>query len=246
MPYKLKFINSFRFASTSLSSLVDNLSDGLHSNKCTDCKSSLDYMKVEGPQLIFKCLNCNKNYSKYFNKELINIFLSTYKFCNGDINKCILLLRKGVYPYDYMNSWKRFNETSLPNKKDFFSCLNMEDITDIDYRHAKKVFKELEINTLRVYHDLYVRSDTLLLGDIFENLRNKCIETYELDPAYFLSAPGLIWNACLKKTEVELELLTDVNMLLMFEEGIRGVITQPSHRYAEANYKYVKNVFRYK
>ena len=97
----------------------------------------------------------------------------------------------------------------------------MEDITDIDYRHAKRVFKKLEMNNLGDYHDLYVQSDTLLRADIFENYRNKCIETYELDPAYFLSVPGLTWQACLKTTEVELELRIDSNMLLMFEEGIR-------------------------
>ena len=88
----------------------------------------------------------------------------------------------------------------------------MEDITDIDYRHAKRVFKELEMNNLGDYHDLYVQIDTLLLADTFENFRNKYIETYELDPAYFLSALGLTWQACLEKTEVELELLTDCNI----------------------------------
>ena len=81
---------------------------------------------------------CNKNYSKGFNKELINRFSSIHKFCNGDINKFILLLRRRVYPYEHMDSWDRFNETSLPNKEDFYSCLNMEDITDIDYRHRRK------------------------------------------------------------------------------------------------------------
>ena len=227
--------------STSLSSLVDNLSDGIHSNKCKDCKFSLEYMKVEGIHSIFRCFKCYKNYNKDFNKELINRFSSTYKFCNGDINKFILLLRKGVYPYEYMDSWKTFDVPSLPKKEDFYSCLNMEDITDIDYRHGKRVFKELEMNNLGEYHDLYVQSDTLLLADIFENFINKCIETYELDPACFLSAAGLTWQACLKKAEVELELFTDSNMLLMIEEGIRGGITQSPHRYAEANNKYIKD-----
>ena len=88
----------------------------------------------------------------------------------------------------------------------------MEDITDIDYRQANKVFKEFKLKNLGDYHDLYVQSDTLLLVDVFENFRNKCIEIYELDPAHFLSAPGLAWQACLKKTEVELELLTDVEL----------------------------------
>ena len=119
-------------------------------------------MKVEDLQLVFKCLNSNKNYNKDFNKELINRFSSTYKFCDGDINKFILLLRKGVYPYGYMNSWEIFDDKLLPNKEDFYSSLDMEDVTDIDYRHAKRVFKELEMNNLGDYHDLYVQSDALL------------------------------------------------------------------------------------
>ena len=104
-----------------------------------------------------------------------------------------------------MNSWGRFNETSLPEKKAFYSELNLEDVTDKDYVQAQKLFKELKLKNLGDYHDLYVQSDTLLLADVFENFRNKCIEIYELDPAHFLSAPGLAWQACLKKTEVELE-----------------------------------------
>ena len=111
----------------------------------------------------------------------------------------VLLLRKGVYPYEYMDSWERFNETSLPDKKAFYSELNLEDITDKDYEHAQKVWKVFGIKNLGEYHDLYVQSDTLLLADVFENFRNKCIETYEPDPAHFLSAPGLAWQTCLKK-----------------------------------------------
>ena len=122
-------------------------------------------------------------------------------FCNVDINKFILLLRKGVYPYEYMDSWERFDETSLPNKEVFYSNLNMEDITDVDYRHAKRVFNGIAFNEIVLKsfnnkklgdcHDLYVQSDTLLPADVFENFRNMCIEVYELDPAHFLSAPGL-------------------------------------------------------
>ena len=140
-----------------------------------------------------------------------------------------------------MDGWARFNETSLPSKEDFYSNLNMEDIDDIDYRHGNNVFKEFKLENLGDYHDLYVQSDTLLLADVFENFRDMCLKKYELDPANFLSLPGLAWQACLKKTGVELELLTDYDMLLMVEEGIRGGICHSIHRYAKANNKYMKN-----
>ena len=117
----------------------------------------------------------------------------------------------------------------------------MEKINDIDYRHANNVFKRFELESLGQYHDLYVQSDTLLLADVFENFRDMCIKVYELDPAHFLSLPGLAWQACLKKTNIELELLTDYDMLLMVEEGIRGGIYHSIHRYAKANNKYMKN-----
>ena len=105
----------------------------------------------------------------------------------------MLLLRKGVYPYDYMDDWDRFNEEKLPNKSDFYNSLNMEDISEIDYRHAFQVFKKSNIKTLGEYHDLYVQSGTILLADVFESCRDLCLNTYELDPAYFLSLPGLAW-----------------------------------------------------
>ena len=108
-----------------------------------------------------------------------------------------------------MDSWERFDETSLPDKEAFYSNLNMEDITDFDYRHAKRVFKSLNDKNLGDYHDLYVQSNTLLLADVFENFKNMCIKVYELDPPHFISAPGLAWQGCLKKTDLKLELLTD-------------------------------------
>ena len=209
------------------------------SDKCKDCKSELDYMSIKNNQLIFQCLKCKKNYKKDY-KELIKRFANTYEFCNGDINKFILLLRKGVYPYEYMDSWERFNETSLPDKKTFLNELNLEDI-DKDYAHPQKVFEEFDIKSLGDYHDFYVQSDTLLLADVFENFRNKCIEIYELDPAHFLSAPGLAWQAASKKTGVKLELLIDYDMLLMIEKGLRGGMCQSIHRYVKANNKYMKN-----
>ena len=175
------------------------------------------------------------------NFENLKTFENSYSFCNNDINKFVLLLRKGVYPYEYMDSSKRLSEISLPNKEDFYSNLNIENISDIDYRHANDVFKGFKLENLGDYHDLYVQSDTLLLADVFNNFRDMCIKEYELDPAHFLSLPGLAWQACLKETNIELELLTDYDMLLMVEEGIRGGICHSLHRYAKANNKDMKN-----
>ena len=136
-----------------------------------------------------------------------------------------------------MDSWEKFNETALPPKKAFYINLNLEDISDEDYLHAQKVWDVFKIKTL----DLYVQSDTLLLVNVYGNFRNKCLDIYEIDPIYFVYAPGLAWQACLKKTGVELELLTDIDMLLMIEKGTRGGICQATHRYAKANNKYMKN-----
>ena len=170
--YKIKFIDSYRFMSSSLSKLVDNVSEGIHNNKCVDCKSILDYVRItKNEKLLLKCFNCDSYYKKKFNKDLIKNFKNTYSFCDNNLNKFILLLRKGVYPYEYMDSWERFNEISLPSKEYFYSHLNMEDIDDIDYRHGNNVFKVFKLDNLGDYHDLYVKSDTLLLADVFENFR---------------------------------------------------------------------------
>ena len=133
-----------------------------------------------------------------------------------------------------MNIWDKFNEKVLPGKDSFYSNLTLENISEIDCAHANNIFKKFNINNLGEYHDLL---HTLLLADIFENFRRSCLENYELDPAHFVSLPGLAWQACLKKTNVELELLTDYDMLLMVEEGIRGGICHAIQRYAKANNK---------
>ena len=198
--YKLKFIDSFRFMSTSLSSLVDNLSE-IYKKEYEGCeekekiKSVCNFIGLKNNKLNYECKECKKRWLKPVN-GLIKNFPNTHQFCNGDINKFVLLLRKGVYPYEYMNSRARFNETSLLDKKAFYSELNLEDITDKDYAHAQKVFEEFKLKNLGDYHDLYVQSDTLLLADVFENFRNKCIEIYELDSAHFLSAPRITLQAC--------------------------------------------------
>ena len=248
--YKIKFIDSYRFMSSSLSKLVDNLSEGIHNNKCVDCKSNLDYVRItmarpsslerKNEKLLLKCFNCDSYYKKKFNKDLIRKF-NTYSFCNNNVNKFVFLLRKGVYPYEYADIWEIFSEISLPSKEDFYSNLSMEDISDIDYRHANNMFKVFKLENVGDYHDLYVQSDTLLLADVFNNFRDMCLKEYELDPAHFLSLPGLAWQVCLKKTNVELDLLTDYDMLLMVEEGIRGGICHSIHPHAKANNKYMKN-----
>ena len=130
-------------------------------------------------------------------------------------------------------------------KKSFYSELNLEDICDKDYLHAQKIWDVFEIGNLGEYYDLYVQTDTSLLADVFENFRNMCLEKYQLDPSHFLSAPGLAWQACLKNTEVNLEILTDVDMLLMIETGTRGGTCQSTHRHVKANNKYrIKNLMK--
>ena len=173
--YKIKFVDSFRFMAKFLSKLVDNLTEGIHNDKCINCKSDISYMKAIDETLIFRCFNCKKNYKKEINKELIEIFSSTYEFCDKNLNKFIMLLRKGVYPYEYMDGWSKFNEKSIPCKESFYSSLTLENITEVDYMHAKNVFKTFKLNNLGDYHDLYVRSGTLLLADVFENFRNVCL-----------------------------------------------------------------------
>ena len=140
-----------------------------------------------------------------------------------------------------MVSWEKFDETTIPPKEVFYSTLNLEDISDEDYEHVQNVWNVFEIKNGGEYHDLYVQSDTLLLADVFQNIRSMCIEIYGLDPVYFVSAPGLAWQTCLKKTEVKLELITDYDMTLMIEKGIRGGICQAIQRYAKANNKCMKN-----
>ncbi|KAL9950720.1 hypothetical protein ACROYT_G043266 [Oculina patagonica] len=147
---------------------------------------------------------------------------------------------RGIFPYKYMDSWERFNETSLPEKEKFYSKLNDEHITDEEYEHANSVWKTFGCETLGDYHNLYVKTDVTLLADVFENFRNICKEKYELDPAHYFTSPGLSWDALLKKTGVQLELLTDPEMHLFVERGIRGGISMASKRYAVANNPYVE------
>ena len=139
-----------------------------------------------------------------------------------------LLTRKGVYPYDYVSSLDKLSETCLPPKEEFYSKLNDEDISDEDYQHAIMVWNTFGCKTIRDYHNLYLKSDVLLLTDVFENFRKTCLNHYKLDPVHYYTSPGLAWDACLKTTGQQLELLHDYDMLMMFERGIRGGITHIS------------------
>ena len=207
-----------------LSDLVDNLSETNNKDyiRCWERKnviSKFEFIEFRDNRLKYKCKECNDISAKSVNK-LTKKFPNTYKFCDGNCNKFFLLLRKGVHPYEYMDSWEKFNEASLPDKIYFYSELNKEGITDEDYVHAQKVWKVFEIKILGEYHDLYVQGDTLLLLEIFENFRDGCIDTCKLNPVHFLSALGLAWQACLKKTGVKLELLTDIDMLVMLKKEL--------------------------
>ena len=191
---ELRFIDSIKFTSSSLDSLVNNLARGGH---------------------------------------------EFWGFENYNDRQCELLIRKGIYPYEYMDSWDKFKETSLPSIQKFYSNLNMSGVSDRDYEHACRVWREPEIQNMGEYHDLYLRTDVVLFANVFESFRRVYLENYGLDPSHFYTAPVLAWKACLKKTGIRLELLLDPDMLLMFERGIRGGITQSVHRWAAANNPYM-------
>ena len=164
---------------TSLSNLVDNLTKGIHKIKCKDC--DCEYEDIKDNSIKYNCLSCNKDFLNKINEELKKRFKDRFKFSNNDINKFISLLRRVVYSCGYMDEWEKFNETSLPKKEEFY--LNMEDITDADYMHAKRVCKDFEIRNLGEYYDLHLKGDTLLLADVFENFRKMCLKIYHLHPA---------------------------------------------------------------
>jgi len=144
-------------------------------------------------------------------------------------------LKKGVYPYEYIDSWERFEETELPPKEAFWSGLKEEHATEEEYERAQEMWRVFGCKTLGDFHDHYVRMDAAQLADVFENFRKICLAQYGLDPAHYFTSPGLSWDALLKKTGVELELLTDYEKHQFVERGIRGGMTKVSKRYAKAN-----------
>jgi hypothetical protein len=176
-----------------------------------------------------------------------NFRFSRQNTCIKDDEGLHLLTEKGVYPYDYMDNWDRFNETELPPKEAFYSELSNEHISDADYERAQKVWKKFNLKNLGEYHDLYLKSDVLLLTDIFENFRTMCLEYYNLDPAHYYTLPNYAWDAMLLKTNEELgevhelEQIHDLEMYEMIESGLRGGMCQVSQKHIEANNKYMKD-----
>ena len=152
-----------------------------------------------------------------------------------------LLTQKGVYPYDYVSSLSKFNETQLPPQAELYSKLNDENISDEDYNHALNVWETFDCKTSQDYHDVNLKSDVLILADVLEKFRKTCLKHYKLDPCRYLTSPGLGWDECLTEIGQKLELLYDYDMFMMFERGIRGGITHIAKRYSEANNKCMKN-----
>ena len=180
--------------------------------------------------------------SSSLDKLVSNLPAEALKYTNKIFRKekFNLMTRKGIYPYDYMDSFEKFNKTELPTKEEFYSILNNEHISDEDYCHAKKVWNTFQLQTMGEYHNLYLKSDILLLADVFENFRKTCLQYYKLDPCHYFTSPGLSWDAMLKMTNIQLELMTDIDMFQFVETGMRGDISYIANRYGKANNKYMR------
>ena len=169
-----------------------------------------------------------------------NEFFGFYEYSK---NQYKLLIKKGIYPYEYMTDWDKFKEMKLPPREAFCSKLNMTGVKDEDYEHSNRVWKEFGLKDLGEYHDPYLKMDVILLANVFEAFRKVCLKNYGLDPAHFYTAPRLAWKACIKKTRIRLELLLDPDMLLMFERGISRGVIQSVNRWTKANNPYMGSEF---
>ena len=206
-------------------------------------------------------LNINaipNNMEKYMAFMLGNhlMFMDSFQFMSSSLDKLVsnlpkddliytskmldLMSQKGVYPYDYMDSFEKFNEKELLTKDQFHSIPNDQHITDDEYNHAKEVWNTFMIRTLGDDHDLYLVSDVILLTDVFENFRKTCMQYYKLDPCLYFTSPGLSWDAMLKMTNIKLELMTDIDMFQFIEKGMHGGVSYIANRYGNANNKYMK------
>ncbi|XP_070528291.1 uncharacterized protein [Cardiocondyla obscurior] len=192
-------------------------------------------------------------------------FIDSYKFLNASLDKLSYLLikdkmqilcaefatlseenfdlltRKGIFPYEYVNSVERLDELSLPSRESFFSSLTGDTVSETDYAHAETVWQQFSVRTLGEYSDLYLKTNVLLLADVFENFHDRCVESYGFDPAHYYTLPGFTWDAMLKHTRINFELLTDIDMVMFVERGICGGLSQCSNRYARANNRYMRS-----
>ena len=222
-----------------------------------------EYTNKDGKKCQMNINAIPNNMEKYMAFMLGNhlTFLDSFQFMSSSLEKLVgnlpkeslkytskmfkgikfdLMIRKGVYPYDYMDSFDKFN-SPLPKKEEFYSILNNEHISDENYKHAQNVWNTFNLKNMGEYHDLYLQSDILLLTDVFENFRKTCLEYYKLDPCHYFTSPGLSWDAMLKMTDIKLELMTDVDMFQFIEKGLRGGISYIANRYGKANNKYMKD-----
>ena len=200
--------------------------------------------KVENTGIKFKCIDSFKFMPAPLEKLAANLeqHLIVEKEFNKEGAECVeLLTRKGFYPYEYIDSHEKLQETTLPLRDQFKSTLNNSDITEEEYEYAKKVWRVLKCRNLYDYTKIYMKVDVLLLAEIFEEFCEKSMAAYGLDPLHYYISPGLSWDAMLKMTGVQLELLTDIDMVLFIEKGIRGEISQCSNRHAEAFNQYMQN-----
>ena len=159
-------------------------------------------------------------------------------FLNEDLN---IVRKKGIFPYEWFDSFEKLNETELPSIENFYSTLNEFSISEEEYKHAQNVWNKFNMKTFREYHDLYLKIDVLLLSDVFEKFRDVCYKSYGLDPLHYYTSPGLSWDSFFKMTKAKPELLTDYDMYLMIEKGIRGGMSMITKRYSKANNKYMKD-----
>ena len=181
--------------------------------------------------------------SSSLDKLVNNLPKKLFKYTSEEFtgDEVSLMSQKGVYPYDDMDSFDKFDQTELPTKELFYSVLNDQHITNEEYNHVRKSWETFDIKTMGEYDDLYLKSDVLLLADVFESFRKICLQYYKSDPCHYFTSPGLSWDAMLRMTNIKLELMTNVDMFQFIEKGMRGGVSYIANRYGKANNKYMKN-----
>ena len=248
----LQFIDSMSFLPTSLEKLVDSLAQSsvLHDIQNVKCLDDLTKEQIETltekklyPNYLINIIDkLSKDTCKQIDNKFKH-FLGHFKKLTDD--QKLLLTQKGVYPYDYMDSFEKFTETKFPSIESCHSKLSKEDLPEEDYQRALTVWKAFKIKNLGEYHDLYLKTDVLLLANVFEQFRSIFITSYKLDPVHYCTLPGFAWDACLRMTDTKLDVFSEkqTDMYLTTERGIRGCISVIPHRYSKANNQYLPNTY---